>query len=86
MKSVECVSFSSDSRLLCSGSWDKSAVLWNTEVAISKKSVTLASSPVTHLTLLTVLQILLHLKTGLTDFRSSCKLELFVCVFPSPVH
>jgi len=31
-KSVECVAFSSDSRLLCSGSWDKSAVLWNTEV------------------------------------------------------
>jgi len=31
-KSVECVAFSSDSRLLCSGSWDKSAVLWNAEV------------------------------------------------------
>jgi len=32
MKSVECVAFSCDSRLLCSGSWDKSAILWNTEV------------------------------------------------------
>jgi len=38
MKSVECVAFSSDSRLLCSGSWDKSAVLWNTEV-ISRRVV-----------------------------------------------
>ena len=38
MKSVECVAFSSDSRLLCSGSWDKSAVLWNTEVITDSNS------------------------------------------------
>ena len=37
-KSVECVAFSSDSRLLCSGSWDKSAVLWNTEVLTFRDS------------------------------------------------
>ena len=32
IKSVECLAFSFDSTMLCSGSWDKTAIMWNVEV------------------------------------------------------
>ena len=34
-KSVECLAFSFDSTSLCSGSWDKTAILWNVQVTHS---------------------------------------------------
>ncbi len=33
-RSVECLDFSLDSRFLCSGSWDRTAIMWDVEVLL----------------------------------------------------
>ena len=37
MKSVEAVAFSPNSNFLCSGSWDKTAILWDVQVTFVKR-------------------------------------------------